>query len=303
MSSTIRLANLVTLKEVLAQAELRGYAVGAFSPRLTPMIQPVLHAGERLCSPLIVQISQKELQRAVITPTEFANEFYKQLYSERLTVPVVLHLDHTKDPALIRDAIAAGFTSVMIDASDRPLEENIAITREVSAYAHAHGVSVEGELGRIGTTDFAETDQDVEGYTDPQEAKRFVDETQVDALAVSVGTAHGLYTVRKPKVDCARLQVIRALTPVHLVLHGGSDVPVAMIRSAIQLPGGGVSKINIATDLEVALLKALGLDARLTNAQCKNLSPRELELARAAVEQTVVDKIVNFLGSQNCAED
>ncbi len=299
MTAPTRLSNVLTLNQILPHAEAGHYAVGAFSPRLTPLIEPVRAAGQRLCSPLIVQISQKELVRAEITPAEFAREFYGQLNAQRITIPVVLHLDHTKDFAVIQEAIAAGFTSVMIDASDKPLEENIAITRSVAEYAHARGVSVEGELGRIGTTDFVETDEDIQGYTDPAEAKRMVDETGVDALAVSVGTAHGLYTTRKPKVDYVRLAAIRSQTPVPLVLHGGSDVPVEMIRGAIQLASGSVSKINIATDLEVAMLNALGRDKRLTNPQCKNLSRDELEKAKTAVAATVSDKIINFLGSND----
>jgi ketose-bisphosphate aldolase len=209
----------------------------------------------------------------------------------------VLHLDHTKDLAVIRAAIAAGFTSVMIDASEKPFDENIAISKEVSDYAHAHGVSVEAELGMIGTTDFVETDKDEELYTNPDEAKRFVEETKVDALAVSVGTAHGVYTVHQPKIDYERIMAIRRLTPVHLVLHGGSGVPPQMMARAITLPGGGVSKVNIATDLEIAALSALGREDRMTNAECKALPADKLALARAAVEATVIDKITNFLGS------
>ncbi len=303
MSTKVDLGNVVTLREVLAEAEQGGYAVGSFSPRLTPLIQSVLRAGEKLGSPLIVQISQKELVRGGITPAEFAGEFYSQMNLERINVPIVLHLDHTTDIAVIEQAIAAGFTSVMIDASDKPLRENIERTRRVVELGRSHGVSVEGELGRIGTTDFAETDSDEEGYTDPEEARVFVEETGVDALAVSVGTAHGLYGVRRPHIDYPRLQAIRALTPVHLVLHGGSDVPAPIMLGAIRLAGGGVSKINIATDLEVALLTALGLKVRLTNAECKNLSWGELELARAAVEQTVSDKIRNFVCSEGKAEE
>src|ERR1051325_4450863 len=213
---------LRTLNPVLASAERGAYAVGSFSPRTTAMIQPVLHAGQARRSPLIVQISQKELTRYQITPLQFAEEFFAQLEEQRITVPVVLHLDHTKEIAIIQDAIAAGFTSVMIDASEKPFDENVAISREVVEYAHARGGSVEAELGRIGTTDFVETENDEEMYTKPDEAERFVRETGVDALAVSVGTAHGVYTVRQPKIDLARLYAIRALTPVHLVLHGGS---------------------------------------------------------------------------------
>jgi ketose-bisphosphate aldolase len=294
----MRPANVITLRQGLEAAEKAGCALGSFSPRLTPMIQPVLRGGQGTNSPLIVQISQRELERYGVTPAEFADEFYKQISDLSITVPVVLHLDHTKVFSVIEQAIAAGFTSVMIDASEKPLEENIAITREVVQYAHAHGVSVEAELGMIGTTDFIETEHDEELYTDPQEAKRFVDETQTDALAVSVGTAHGVYLVRQPKVDYNRLMAIRALTPVHLVLHGGSGVPAEMMAKAIALPGGGVSKVNIATDLEIALLTALGRgENRMSNAECRNLPPDQLQVGRTAVEATVVDKINNFLGS------
>lgn len=294
-------ANLWTLKQALAAAEKTGCGLGSFSPRYTPMIQPVLRAGQKTQSPLIVQISQRELDRYGVTPSEFADEFYAQLHEQAITVPVVLHLDHTKDFAVIEAAIAADFTSVMIDASEKPFAENTAISKQVVDYAHARGVSVEAELGMIGTTDMIETENDEELYTDPDEAKRFVDETGVDALAVSVGTAHGVYLVRQPKIDYERLRAIRARTPVHLVLHGGSGVPAAMMQTAIRLPGGGVSKINIATDLELALLDALGYKERMTNAQCKSLSPADLAKGRAAVEATVVDKITHFLGSHGCA--
>ncbi len=289
--------NVLPLKPALEAAERGGYALGAFAPRYTSMIQPILRAGERTGSPLIVQISQKELVRYGITPEAFAEEFRSALEREQVTVPVVLHLDHTKDMQVIEDAIEAGFTSVMIDASELPLEENIATTRSVVEYAHARGVSVEAELGMIGTTDFVETDRDEELYTDPDEAERFVRETDVDALAVSVGTAHGVYKVRKPRVDYDRLRAIRARTPVHLVLHGGSGVPAEMIAEAMRLPGGGISKVNIATDLELATLGALGREERMTDAECRALPPDELERARAAVEQTVVDKIENFVRS------
>ena len=293
---------LTTLNEVLSAAERGGYAVGSFSPRTTAMIQPVLCAGQAARSPLIVQISQKELNRYQITPARFAEEFFAQLEQEHISVPVVLHLDHTKEISLIQEAIAAGFTSVMIDASEKPLDENISTSRQVVEYAHDRGVSVEAELGRIGTTDFVETDKDEELYTKPEEAERFVRETGVDALAVSVGTAHGVYTVRQPKIDLPRLRAIRALTPVHLVLHGGSGVPAGMMQAAIQLEGGGVSKVNIATDLELAALGAVGRDKHLTDAEMNALSPEDIALARAAVQQTVTDKIGNFLRSRDQAD-
>jgi ketose-bisphosphate aldolase len=238
-----------------------------------------------------------ELRWFNTTAAEFSQEFYRCLADQRITVPVVLHLDHTKDPAVITDAIAAGFTSVMIDRSERPLAENIALTKEVVEYAHARGVSVEAELGRIFSGDKIETEEDEELYTVPEAAAQFVRATGVDALAVSVGTAHGVYLVRQPKIDYDRLRAIRVLTPVHLVLHGGSGVPAEMVKRAISLPGGGVSKVNIATDLEQTLLKALGRRQRMTNAELEALPSAERERGSAAVEATVIEKITEFLGS------
>lgn len=303
MSTHTRLPNVITLREMLAAAEKGGYGVGSFSPRYTSMIRPVLRAGQKMRSPLIVQISNNELRRYGITAAEFAEEFYTVMHQEHITVPVVLHLDHTKVMDVIQEAIAAGFTSVMMDASEKPLDENIVASKEAVEYAHAHGASAEAELGMIGTTDKIETDTDEELYTDPEEAERFVRETGVDALAVSVGTAHGVYMVRQPKVDYDRLTAIKARTGVHMVLHGGSGVPPEMMLNAIRLQGGGVSKINIATDLEVALLEALGRTERMTNAECKALSPEQLELGRAAVQRTVCDKMENFLYSAGRADD
>lgn len=302
MTAGLRPRNVLTLKQALEVAEKYGFAIGSFSPRYTPMITPVLRAAEKMKSPAIVQISHKELVRYGITPKEFADEFYAKVAEEGITVPLVLHLDHTKELETIAQAIEAGFTSVMIDASEKNLEENIRISKEVSEYASARGVSVEAELGMIGTTDFVETDTDEELYTDPQEAKRFVQETGIDALAVSCGTAHGVYMVRQPKIDVERLQAIRSLTPVHLVLHGGSGVPADMMAGAIRLPGGGVSKVNIATDLELAFLGAIGREERLTNAECKALEHTRLEQGRGAVEQTVIDKMSHFLSSKDQAK-
>jgi ketose-bisphosphate aldolase len=293
--------NVISLTEALAVAEKFQYATGSFSPRYTAMIAPVLKAGQKTASPLIVQISQKELERYGITPFEFANEFYAQLEKLAITVPVVLHLDHTKDLKIIEDAIEAGFTSVMIDASEKSFSENVRITKEVVDYAHAKGVSVEAELGMIGTTDFIETDKDEELYTDPLEAAEFVKQTGVDALAVSCGTAHGVYMVREPKVDYERLAAIRELTPVHLVLHGGSGVPSEMVQKAFQLQKGGVSKVNIATDLELSFLNAIDREERMTNMECNQLPEDSLLAGQNAVEETVKEKISKFLLSENKA--
>ncbi|MDN4072994.1 class II fructose-bisphosphate aldolase [Fictibacillus terranigra] len=293
--------NVITLKKILEMSEKHKYATGSFSPRYTPMIVPVLLAGQKTSSPLIVQISQKELERYGITPYEFADEFYRQIEELSITVPVVLHLDHTKTLKTIHEAIDAGFTSVMIDASEKSFEENVKITKQVVEFAHANGVSVEAELGMIGTTDFIETDKDEELYTDPNEAEAFVKQTGVDALAVSCGTAHGVYMVREPKIDYQRLAAIRELTNVHLVLHGGSGVPIEMMQNAFQLPGGGVSKVNIATDLELSLLHAIGREESMTDIECKGLSAEVIQEGRVAVERTVTEKITQFLLSDHKA--
>lgn len=305
MTIPARPPHVLTLKSMLAAARRAGCAVGSFSPRYTPVIAPVLRAGQKTNSPLIVQISQNEFGWYNVDAAEFAAKFYDQLAALAITVPVTLHLDHTRDFEVIEQAIAAGFTSVMIDASALPLSDNITTTKEVVDYAHRHDVSVEAELGRIGKADDeddVETDNDEELYTDPAEAKQFVAETGVDALAVSVGTVHGVYKVKQPKIDFERLRALRAATEVPLVLHGGSGVAPEMIYRAIRLEGGGVSKVNIATDLERALLAALGRETRMSNAECKMLPDDTLAPGLAAVEQTVIDKICQFLHSNDYAE-
>ncbi len=296
---------ILTLNRVLPVAEKGHFALGSFAPRYTAMIRAVLRAGQKASSPLIVQVSQRELSRYGISPAEFADEFYAGVKDEKISVPLVLHLDHTKDFAVIEEAIAAKFTSVMIDASDKPLAENIAISRAAADYAHGHRVSIEAELGHIGRAD-AEATNDVDdekNYTDPEEARRFAAETRVDALAVSVGTAHGVYMTMRPKIDYERLKAIRALTPVHLVLHGGSGVPAEMMKKAFDLPDGGISKVNIATDLELAMLQALGLPKWIPNAECKTMSRGEIELGRAAMEQTVIEKMTDYVMSRGRARN
>jgi fructose-bisphosphate aldolase class II len=280
---------------VLATATANGFAVGSFAPRYTSMIRPILRAGEKLSSPIIVQISQREMERYGITPGEFGDAFKRAMDDEQPSVPVVLHLDHTFEIAVIEAAIDAGFTSVMMDGSAKPFEENVAISAEAAKIAHRRGVSIEAELGKIGTTDFVETDDDVELYTDPQEAADFVARTGVDALAVSVGTAHGHYVVRQPKIDFERLRLIRQATAVQLVLHGGSGVPAEMIQRAVSLPGGGISKVNIATDIEAGLLASIGREKRMSNAECSQLPSEQRRIAEQAVEDVVTEKIEIYL--------
>lgn len=289
------------MKQALQPAEAGGFAVGAFSPRTTAVIPAILRAAQAEHSPALIQIAEPELEMYGLTAGQFAEAFFRVLEEINPGVPVGLHLDHTWNFSVIRDAVAAGFSSVMVDASAYPLEENIRRVREVAAYAHARGVSVEAELGRIANADSPEGTSDEEKYTVPEEASVFVRHTGVDALAVSVGTSHGVSRTREQKIDLPHLARIRAATSVHLVLHGGSGVPAEMIRAAISLPGGGVSKINIATDLETAFMHALGHSGRLSDAEANALPAEDLQRALAAVEAVVRGKMCNFLGSSGRA--
>lgn len=290
------------LTEVVKNTRTGHYAVGSFSPRYLRAIRPVLLAAQAKNSPIIVQVSQRELGRYHATPAQFAERHRALLKELAISVPVTLHLDHTKDFAFIKDAIEQGFESVMIDASELSLEENISITREVVEYAHQRGANVEAELGKIASNDQIETDgDDSELYTDPREAGYFVEKTGVDALAISVGTAHGAYIAKKPRVDTGRIREIRAYTDIPLVLHGASGVPAEMIHRATELDCGGVSKVNIATDLETAFLKSLGLDHPLTNETVGDCAPDALERAWNAVQETVEIKIRDFVRSENKA--
>jgi fructose-bisphosphate aldolase class II len=290
------------LTEVLRHTISERYAVGSFSPRYQKMIRPILEAAQENRSPAIVQISSKELTRYGIVPKEFAREYFMQKEALGITVPVTLHLDHTYDLQVIRQAVEAGFESVMIDASAKPFEENVAITRRVVEYAHERGVNVEAELGKIGANDQIETDvDDQELYTVPEEAVEFVERTGVDALAVSVGTAHGVYTVRQPCVQYALIREIKKQIPAYLVLHGGSGVPAEMVIRSYEIEGGGISKVNIATDLELAFLEAIGAAQRGTDAWCSGLEEAVLEKGRKGVRDMVTDKMIHYLHSNQKA--
>ena len=296
-------ANIFGFPYLLSVAEQGKFAVGAFNPRITAMIAPVLRGGERMQSPLIVEIAQVELDLYQLSVTHFAEHFWQAVMEEKPSVPLGLHLDHTKKLTLIEEAIACGFSSVMIDASSKELQDNIATTREVVDFAHARGVSVEAELGRIVSGDSIETGSDEELFTDPKEAAEFVRQTGIDALAVSIGTAHGAYLVKQPRIDLERLAAIRQHTRVHLVLHGGSGTPAEMVKSAIQLPGGGVSKINIATDLEVALYNEINCGSRLTESEFNTFGGNDVERGAQAVQKVVEAKISDFLLSKGRAGD
>ncbi|HHW07120.1 MAG TPA: class II fructose-1,6-bisphosphate aldolase [Clostridia bacterium] len=240
----------VTLKELMEQAEAGKYAVGAFNCNNMEIIQAIITAAEQERSPVIVQASQGAIKYAglsyIVAMTRVA--------AEEAGVPVCLHLDHGTSFAQVMQCIRQGFSSVMIDGSKLPLEENIRLTNRVLEVARAVGVSVEAELGKIGGTEDDISVSDWEAsLTDPEEAKYFVEQTGVDALAVAIGTAHGRYK-GVPKLDFARLEKIRALTQVPIVLHGSSGVPDEAIRQAVAL---GVRKINIDTNIREAFVKGV----------------------------------------------
>lgn len=282
----------VTLAELLPDAQRGGYAVPAFSARYLACVRPVVEAAVAERSPFVVEISQRELAWFDLTPEAFRDEVERVVTDLRVDLPFGLHLDHTWTAELITAAMDAGFTSVMIDASAEPLEENIARTRDVAREAHRRGVSVEAELGRLTTTDRMETEGGPESYTDPDEAGRFVAESGCDALAVSVGTAHGVYPAAGPTIDFDRLAAIRAaVAATPLVLHGGSGLPADLVARAVGMPGGGISKMNIATDLEQALLAGMGGLERMTSAELDALDADLRARGLAAVRDVAVDKI------------
>lgn len=289
------------LTRILKHAAINQYAVGSFSARYTKLIQPIIEAGMNTKSPVIVQLSEKEIIRHKVGVKEFADEFYCVVEVLNPQIPVALHLDHTKTLEVIEAAMDAGFTSVMIDASELSFEDNVAITKKVVEMAHPRNITVEAELGKIGTTDFVETDVDEELYTIPEEAKEFCEKTGVDCLAVSVGTAHGVYTVRQPKVDFERIQKINKLTDIPLVLHGGSGVPSEMVVRAAKIPEGGVSKVNIATDLELEMLSVVGKEGHMTEEELNNCTEEQIEKSQGAVRKLVELKITEYLLSNNKA--
>lgn len=293
------MSKAVNLTGILRNAAENRYAVGSFSARYTKFIRPIVEAAVRMNSPVIVQISEIEVNRHKVGLEEFSDEFRRVMGELDPKVPVALHLDHTKTLSVIEEAMDAGFTSVMIDASAKPFEENAAVTRKVAETAHPRNITVEGELGRIRTTDPAEMTADEKFYTDPQEAAEFCRRTGVDCLAVSVGTAHGSYTVKKPKIDYERLRAINRLTDTPLVLHGGSGVPSGMVVRAVQMKEGGVSKVNIATDLELAMLAVVGRTGHLTEAEFNAFPPELIEKSLDAVRTLVERKMTDYILSRD----
>lgn len=242
---------LMNMKDVLSIAHQNKFGVGAFNIASAEFARLVIEVAEKLRSPVILEVHPDEHE---FTGDDFI--YYLRELAIKATVPVVIHLDHGQTLEQVMRAIRTGYTSVMIDASALPFEENIAITRYVSEVAHAAGVSVEAELGTIGVAEGSSEDGHAEIlYTDPQQAEQFVRETGVDTLAVAIGTSHGLYPAGKqPKLDIERLKAIKQRLRIPLVLHGGSGNKDAEVAESIQ---HGVSKINISSDMKKAFYIAL----------------------------------------------
>ncbi|NLT94334.1 MAG: class II fructose-1,6-bisphosphate aldolase [Clostridia bacterium] len=241
---------LVNVDRLLSKAEAEGYAVGAFNCNNMEIVQAIVAAAEAEKAPVIIQASQGAIKYAGL------NYIVKlvEVAADSVSVPVALHLDHGTSFEQVVKCIRYGFSSVMIDGSKLPLEENIAITKKVLEVARPLGVSVEAELGKIGgTEDDISVSEREAMFTDPQEAKTFVEATGVTSLAVAIGTAHGQYK-GKPELDFERLEKIKKLVGIPIVLHGSSGVPDADIQKAIKL---GVRKVNIDTNIREAFMKGV----------------------------------------------
>lgn len=240
--------SLCDTRSLLVAARRDGYAVGAFTVWDMESVQAVLGAAESLNLPVIAQVGPWEADFASM---DLLADIVKHL-ALRASVPVALHLDHGESFERAMQAIHCGFTSVMIDASNLPFQENVAITRDVVKCARAAGVSVEGEIGMVGGGIHSAESGGEFAMTDPEQAESYAAETGVDALAVAIGNAHGFYRA-PPKLDFARLGKISEKVSIPLVLHGGTGIPHDAIREAIKR---GIAKINVCTEFVAAFGRA-----------------------------------------------
>lgn len=241
----------LTLAEILQPCVGKNWAVGAYDTCNLEITRAIVEASAADQAPAMIMIYPHHTPQAE-WPTLLC---IIEAEVERTRIPAALVLDHAKTLDQIEAALELGFSGVMIDASQAPLEQNIAITRQAVELAHAKGASVEAELGHVGQGDDMVSGDQQAHLTRVDEAERFVAETGVDALAVSIGTLHGLYR-GKPQLDFERIAQLRAACPIPLVLHGGSDTPDEDIRRAIET---GIDKINIWTDVRIPFLRALKL--------------------------------------------
>jgi len=300
---------LENLREIYRRAEAEGWAIGQFNVENLEFVQAVAAACRAKHSPAIFAVSASSLRYMGM---DYLTALVRTA-AEEVEAPVVLHLDHGPDVETARRCVEAGFTSVMIDASARPFEENVRLTREVVDLARPLGVSVEGELGRIGGT---EDDLEAEGgapWTDPEEAEEFVRRTGVDALAVAVGTSHGAYKFHgEPHIELERIAEIHARVPAAIVLHGASGVDPATVKRIAKHGGDfsgargvtdeiyreavrrGVRKVNIATDLRLAFIASL---RESFDADPGLLDPRKLLGAARGEMRNLVEHKMEVLGS------
>ncbi len=299
---------LVPGKEILAAADKGHYAVGAFNINNMEIIQGVLKAASACKAPAFISTSEGAIKYAGIKTLV---ALVKTLAADA-GVPVALHLDHGKEMDVIKACIDGGYTSVMIDGSEHPFEENLAKTRKVVEMAHAKGVSVEAELGRlVGVEDNVSVDARDAVLVNPEEAARFARETGIDSLAPAIGTSHGAFKFKgDAKLDFDRLAAVKKKTGLPLVLHGASGVPKWVLDKAVkygakvseakgvpedQIKGSiqrGVCKINIDTDLRLALTGAI---REVFATKPEEFDPRKiLGPARDAIEKVVLEKIEMF---------
>ena len=307
---------LVTTKEMFEKSMKEGYAIGAFNVNNMEIIQAIVDAASKENSPVILQASSSAIKYA--RPT-----YLKKMVEaavEETNIPIALHLDHGTDFEACKACIDAGFTSVMIDGSKYDFEENIAITKKVVDYAHERGVVVEAELGKLaGIEDEVNVDVSDAMYTDTAQAKEFVERTGCDSLAIAIGTSHGAYKFKgEAKLRFDILAKIKELIPnTPIVLHGASTVIPELVEMCNEyggnIPGAkgvpdemlnqasksGVSKINVDTDLRLAMTGAI----RKAFAEDPSaFDPRKyLTPARNLIEETVAHKIRNVFGSSNKA--
>lgn len=239
---------LVTLEEILKDAEERKYGIGLFNMLNLEMARGIIEAAEQEKSPLILGVAEVHLP---LIPFEYAALIMNDI-AKKASVPVCLHFDHGTDYAKIKAAVDAGFSSVMYDGSALPYEENIANTLAVSKMAHANGVSVEAELGHVGGGEGGTEDGVEEMYTRVDQVTDFIKRADIDALAVAIGTAHGKYKT-KPVLDIGRLAQIYNVSDKPLVLHGGSGLSDDDFKNTI---ANGIRKINICTEMCVAAREA-----------------------------------------------
>ena len=277
---------LVNLNDVLVPARRDKYAVGLFNSVNLEMARGIIEAAEETGSPVIMGTAEILLPYG---PLEDLSYFLIPM-AKRAKVPVVIHYDHGLTYDKCMEALKLGFTSIMYDCSTDSYEENVRKVKEMTEIAHSYGASVEGELGHVGNNPVDDGDEQPDPslfYTQPEQAKDFVDRTGVDALAIAVGTAHGAYKL-PPKLDFERIETIAKIIPeTALVLHGGSGLTDDDFKQAI---AKGITKMNIFTDINVAAVKAVVENCKNTGKGMTEMIPYEVE----AVKQETIKKMQLF---------